>query len=250
MSNPKNTAIKKFGRLPLILAASLSMTAGLVFASSVAPQTPERAQPVQPGQAQTHQVQTRQAQPGQRASGNTGSQPRQQSGTNLQHNPFLLDGHGGRGGHSRHSSHGDFGGRGAVEQGGLGQPGTGQRGPRAAIAAAVAKSLGLSEAALRQELRGGKTIAQVAQARGVSTASVHVAAVSALQTRLAAQVKAGRVQQAQATQMVQQAQADANFGLGFGGHKRGGQRGGPRDGAPSGQLTPNGQSSPSTVSKP
>ena len=69
------------------------------------------------------------------------------------------------------------------------------------------------------------TLAQIAQARGISTATLHTAAVEALKTGLATDVKAGRLTQAQADQRIAQAQADANFGLNFG---RGGRGGGPR----------------------
>lgn len=176
----------------------------------------------------------------------------------LQDNPFAFaGGRGGPGGPGgMRGAHGDDdfgrGGRGGEAQGQRGnqpgghQPGNqngnqqGERlgGPRGevgqAINAAVAKALGLSEQQLMTELQGGKTIAQLAQSKGVSTAAIHTAAVSALKTQLAADVKAGRLSQAQADQMLQQAQADANFGLNFGRGGRGGDRGNTN-----GQTNPN-----------
>ena len=114
----------------------------------------------------------------------------------------------------------------------MGQPQPGQSGQRMgrdglgqAVTAAVAKALGLTEQQLFTQLQGGQTVAQIAQAKGISTATLHTAAVEALKTGLATDVKAGRLTQAQADQRIAQAQADANFGLNFG---RGGRGGGPR----------------------
>lgn len=159
----------------------------------------------------------------------------------LQADPFALaGGRGGRGGHGMHGDgDGDFGGRDGPDgrfqggqQGQMGQPQPGQSGQRMgrdglgqAVTAAVAKALGLTEQQLFTQLQGGQTVAQIAQARGISTATLHTAAVEALKTGLATDVKAGRLTQAQADQMIAQAQADANFGLNFG---RGGRGGGPR----------------------
>lgn len=149
----------------------------------------------------------------------------------LQDDPFALaGGRGGRGGHGMHGDgDGDFGsGRDGPDgrfQGG--QPGQrmGRGGLGQAVTAAVAKALGLTEQQLFTQLQGGQTVAQIAQARGISTATLHTAAVEALKTGLATDVKAGRLTQAQADQRIAQAQADANFGLNFG---RGGRGGGPR----------------------
>lgn len=161
----------------------------------------------------------------------------------LQDDPFALaGGRGGRGGHGMHGDgDGDFGGGDGPDggfqggqpgqQGQMGQPQPGQSGQRMgrdglgqAVTAAVAKALGLTEQQLFTQLQGGQTVAQIAQARGISTATLHTAAVEALKTGLATDVKAGRLTQAQADQRIAQAQADANFGLNFG---RGGRGGGP-----------------------
>ncbi|WP_064014629.1 hypothetical protein [Deinococcus puniceus] len=111
-----------------------------------------------------------------------------------------------------------------------GQARDGQRGggPRAVIDTAVAKALGLTPETLRQQLKAGKTIADLAKAGGVSTATLRAAALAALKTQLAAEVKAGKLTQAQADQRLARATADANFGL-----MAGGPRGGP-DGGPNG----------------
>lgn len=163
----------------------------------------------------------------------------------LQDDPFALaGGRGGRGGHGMHGDgDGDFGsgrdgpdgrfqGGQPGQQGQMGQPQPGQSGQRMgrgglgqAVTAAVAKALGLTEQQLFTQLQGGQTVAQIAQARGISTATLHTAAVEALKTGLATDVKAGRLTQAQADQRIAQAQADANFGLNLG---RGGRGGGPR----------------------
>lgn len=161
----------------------------------------------------------------------------------LQDNPFALaggrGGHGGgRGGHGD----GDFGGRGGrggdfqgSQQGqqmgrdGAGRTGGARGGAGQVVTAAVAKALRLTEQQLFTQLQNGQTVAQLAQAKGISTATLHTAAVNALKTGLAAQVKAGRLTQAQADQMIAQAQADPNFGLNFG-------RGGRGNGGPRGQT--------------
>ncbi|WP_272976488.1 hypothetical protein [Deinococcus geothermalis] len=100
----------------------------------------------------------------------------------------------------------------------------GERRPRAglgrAVTAAVARTLGLSEQALRAQLRSGQTVTQLAQAKGVSTQTVRSAALAALKSELAREVQAGRLTQAQADQRLARAQADTSFGLalGRGGH--------------------------------
>ncbi|MDB5044521.1 MAG: hypothetical protein JWQ08_571 [Deinococcus sp.] len=122
--------------------------------------------------------------------------------------------------------------RGGPQGGPNNGPRDGQRGPdggpRRVIDTAVAKTLGLTPDALRQQLQAGKTIADLAKAKGVSTATIRTAALAALKTQLAADVKAGKQTQAQADQHLARATADANFGL-----TAGGPRGGP-DGGPNG----------------
>lgn len=161
----------------------------------------------------------------------------------LQQNPFALaGGHGhGRGGRGdMDGASGGFGGPqgGQGPQGQAGQQGQagGQGGPRmgmgrGTVGAAVAKTLGLSEQDLMTQLQSGKTITDLAKAGGVSTASIHAAAVAALKTDLATAVKDGRLTQAGADQMLQQAGADANFGLQFGGRGGRGMRGGNPNGS-------------------
>ncbi len=271
-STPKNrTAL-------LALVAALPLTAGLVFAQQSAPQ---RVQPAQPGQSQNN------ARPGtppgaqtsatnyadtflQRlaaglgisvdrlksaavAAGNAtidqavrnGDIPQDRAAdlkARLQDAPLNF---------------GRFGGRGDLGRGGpdgqTGQMGgqMNDRGPRAgfgqAVVAAVARTLGLSEQALTQQLQQGQTVRQLAQAKGVSTTTVRNAAVAALRTSLNAEVQAGRLSQAQAQQLLARAQADANFGLNFGRGGRGGPsrdgQGGPRGFGQPGTTTPGTQGS-------
>lgn len=76
-----------------------------------------------------------------------------------------------------------------------GPGGHGGRGPGLATAATA---LGLSEADLRTALESGKTLAQVAQDRGVSVDTLVKALVDAEKARIAQQVTDGRIAQAQA----------------------------------------------------
>ncbi len=62
----------------------------------------------------------------------------------------------------------------------------------------VAKAIGITEAQLLTELNAGKTPAQVATAHGVAVQKVIDALVADGQAELAADVKAGRITQAQA----------------------------------------------------
>ena len=242
---------KKTNKLPLIAFASLPLTVGLVFAQAgtgTTAQQPQRVQPTQPGGQSTSGSTTPQGQQNQQrpqpsgtnyadvflqklaaqlgvsldklksaatAAGNAtidqgvkaGDFPNDMA-TNmkqrLQTDPFALaGGRGGPGGGHGHGMDDSMNGpRGMAGQ---------------AVLAAVAKTLGLDAQGLFGQLQGGKTVADLAKAKGVSTAAVHSAAVSALKTELAADVKAGRLTQAQADQMLQNAQGDANFGLKFGG---------------------------------
>jgi len=65
----------------------------------------------------------------------------------------------------------------------------------------AAKAIGISEADLQTALRSGQTIAQVAKAHNVDLQKVIAALVANEQDELAADVKAGRLTQAQADQM-------------------------------------------------
>ncbi len=90
----------------------------------------------------------------------------------------LPDGHDGHG-------FGRFGGHG---------PGRGLFG----APADVAKAVGVTAETLRTALEGGQTLAQVAQAHGISKSTLIDRLVTAAQTRLAAAVKDGRLTAAQA----------------------------------------------------
>lgn len=127
---------------------------------------------------------------------------------------------------------------------GFGGPRMGGRGigHREAVSdlSVVAKAIGISEADLSTALGGGQTIAAVAKAHGVGTATVIAALVADGQSELDTAVKAGTITQAQAdseaTQLTQRAtdQVNGTFrgpgigGPGFGGPGMGGW--GPRPG--------------------
>ena len=67
---------------------------------------------------------------------------------------------------------------------------------------AAATYLGLTEDQLRTELSAGKTLAQIAQAHGKSTSGLVDALVADAKSHLDAAVKAGRLTQAQANDML------------------------------------------------
>jgi hypothetical protein len=84
-------------------------------------------------------------------------------------------------------------GRGGPHPGGPGGPGLGLRpgfgfGPGMSLSAA-AKFLGLSDADLRTQLRDGKSLADVAKAKGKTTADLKAAMKTAITTELDQQVK-------------------------------------------------------------
>ena len=96
--------------------------------------------------------------------------------------------------------------------------------------ATAATALGVTEDALRTQLEAGKTLAQVAQTKGISQATLVTKLVAAQKTRIAAAVEAGTLTQAQAdartadltsriTQQVTSTRA-------LGGHGRGDRAGG------------------------
>lgn len=79
--------------------------------------------------------------------------------------------------------------------------GPGRGGPGGPHLAAAAKALGLTEAELRTKLRDGKTsLADVAKEEGVSTDTLVKALVAEAEERIDADVKAGRLTEAQATE--------------------------------------------------
>ena len=79
-------------------------------------------------------------------------------------------------------------------------------GPRASMTTA-ATYLGLTEAELRTQLQSGQTLAQVAKAQGKSVDGLKQAMTDAAKKDLAADVKAGRLTQAQADAMLKELSA-------------------------------------------
>ena len=103
------------------------------------------------------------------------------------------------------------GGRGGRD----GRPGMG--GYKIASLEAAAKALGMTATDLEAQFRSGQTLEQIATAKKVTVQTVQSAVIAALQTQLAAEVKAGRITQATADEQLARAKADPNFGLRFGG---------------------------------
>lgn len=85
----------------------------------------------------------------------------------------------------------------------------------------AAKAIGISEADLRTALQGGQTIAQVAATHNVTADAVAAAIKADLQTRLAAQVTAGTITQAQADERLAGADARITAELNEVGHAGG-----------------------------
>lgn len=81
---------------------------------------------------------------------------------------------------------------------GHGPGGRGGHGGRGAGLEAAATAIGVTEAELRTQLQAGKTLAQVAEAEGVSKADLIAALVKAAGARLAQAVTDGKITQAQA----------------------------------------------------
>lgn len=79
------------------------------------------------------------------------------------------------------------------------------RGPRArrALAGDLAKALGISETKLREQLRAGKSVADIAKAQGKSLSGVKSAVRSAAKTRADKAVKDGDITQARADRMLE-----------------------------------------------
>lgn len=66
----------------------------------------------------------------------------------------------------------------------------------------AAQALGMTEADLQNELQGGKTLAQVAQEKGVATQTLVDALLAEPKADLAQQVTGGKITQAQADQIL------------------------------------------------
>jgi hypothetical protein len=81
--------------------------------------------------------------------------------------------------------------------GGPGGHGPGGHGGGRFLLADAAKAIGISESALMTQLRGGKTLEAVAKAHGKTLAEVEAAVKTAATERLDADLKAGRITQAQ-----------------------------------------------------
>jgi hypothetical protein len=108
--------------------------------------------------------------------------------------------------------------------------------------AAIAEALGMTEADLRTELQAGKSVADVASAKGVSLDAIVNAIIAAQTTSLSQAVTGGRITQAQADALLanlkvtlpgqlQTKQVAGLEGSGFGGRGGKGGPGGMRGGA-------------------
>jgi hypothetical protein len=80
--------------------------------------------------------------------------------------------------------------------------GRGGPGGRLGVLAGAAKALGISERSLHEQLHDGKTLAEIAKAKGKDLADVKAAARKAAADRLAAAVKSGRITDAQRDAML------------------------------------------------
>ena len=102
--------------------------------------------------------------------------------------------------------------------------------------AAAATYLGLTVAELRTQLETGKSLAEVAKAKGKSVDGLEKALAAELKKKLDAAVKAGKLTQAQADEMQARMAEHLNDlvnGTGMGGHRMGGHgMGGPGMGGP------------------
>jgi hypothetical protein len=140
-----------------------------------------------------------------------------------------------------------FGGRGHGGFGGMGGGHhVGRGGHHGRGLATAASYLGLTEAELRAELASGKSLADVAKAKGKSVDGLKANLKADLETKLDAAVKAGRITRVQADEMLARMAErldDMIEGkLGPGGHHGGSGWGGPLPGAsqPSASFIPAG----------
>ena len=110
------------------------------------------------------------------------------------------------------------------------QPGMGQRGPGGPGGMmqggpqVVADILGITPQELRTEMQAGKTLAQVAEAKGISRDTLKAKLLEAHKTRIDAAVAAGKLTSEQAQQMIERATANIDQML----DRTPGQRPGPR----------------------
>jgi hypothetical protein len=104
-------------------------------------------------------------------------------------------------------------------QGGMGQQNS--------LVGVAATSLGMDRQALIAELQGGKTIAQVAEAKGVATDVIVNAFVTTREQRLSQAVSTGMISQADADSRLATARAMASSRLAQRWSPQQGQRGGP-----------------------
>jgi len=71
----------------------------------------------------------------------------------------------------------------------------------------AASIVGISESELRTQLESGKTLAEIAKSKNISQATLVDKLVAAAKTRIAAEVKAGRLTQARADEITQNLEA-------------------------------------------
>ncbi|HWG84853.1 MAG TPA: hypothetical protein VNT60_05170, partial [Deinococcales bacterium] len=84
-----------------------------------------------------------------------------------------------------------------------------------------AKALRMTATDLDAQLRNGQTVTDVAKARGVAAPKVKDAVAAAVKAQLDADVKAGRLTQAQADAAIADLKARSDANLGVGGMGRG-----------------------------
>ncbi len=140
-----------------------------------------------------------------------------------------------------------FGERGRGGRGGKGDFGGPGHGGMMGGLDAAAKALNMTTADLMTELRSGKTLAAVAQAKGVSADSVKAAIVADMKAKIDAAQQAGKLTAEQATQAKQRIDTEAaNWDLSqsFGPGGKNVMPGGPRGGRGGQNGTPNPNATP------
>jgi transposase-like protein len=109
-------------------------------------------------------------------------------------------------------------GPGGPGHGGPGHGGHGGPGGRFLLNDA-AKAIGINERSLMTQLRDGKTLAEIAKAHGKTLADVKAAVKKAATSRLDADLKAGRITQAQHDEEIAELDEVVNHLDGFGDHR-------------------------------